>query len=510
MQGFNTKVVSTKGLPISVAFRPGCSKSREYVALGGLGFGTKIGVHNPSLVNVLRGLVERVFRVEGRDGLTAPPQPKKGQFRKLGVFTSRLLRRLGSCRPWSVDEFVNSYRGAKQAAVRAAAESVAHSPVCKADAELRTFVKAEKLNLSKKPDPAPRIIQPRNPRYNAAVGPFLKRIEHQVYRAIADVWGGPTVMKGYNARETGDHLAAMWSEFSDPVGVGLDASRFDQHVSAEALEWEHGVYNSIFHDADLARYLKWQVDNKGIAFTPEGRVKYQVKGCRMSGDMNTALGNCLIMCALVFTYCLEKGIKARLANNGDDCMVIMNRKDLNKFNKGLREWFLAYGFNMTVEPPAWEIERLEFCQTRPVKVAGGWIMVRNPRLVMDKDCINLHPHNLPYAQWLGHVGTCGGALCAGIPILQEFYTVLRGLGGPNGRAMEMTGMDMMAQGLTCHLAPIQDDTRISFFKAYGIAPWEQLALEEELRVRGANITVGPCVEGYHTAQSLFDIPDGWL
>jgi hypothetical protein len=31
-------------------------------------------------------------------------------------------------------------------------------------------------------------------------------------------------------------------------------------------------------------------------------LKYQVEGCRMSGDMNTSSGNCMIMVALVYSY----------------------------------------------------------------------------------------------------------------------------------------------------------------------------------------------------------------
>lgn len=498
------------GLPLSVSARKGHPKSREFISLGGLGFGVQFGVHNHSLSNVLRGLVERVFRVQGREGLVNPPKPSVGAFEKLSGFRARLLRCLGSCRPWTVEQFVLSYRGAKQTVVRAAAESVSQRPVCKADAKLSTFVKAEKLNLSKKPDPAPRVIQPRHPRYNVAVGPYLKSIEHRVYGAIAEVWGGPTVMKGYNAVDTAQHLRDMWDSFHDPVGVGLDASRFDQHVSRDALEWEHSIYNGVFRDSELARLLKWQISNEGVAHTPDGVVKYKVDGCRMSGDMNTALGNCLLMSAMVHAYCEERGVRARLGNNGDDCIVIMSRKDLARFSNGLRDWFLRMGFNMTVEEPVFCFERIDFCQTRPVLACGRWVMCRDVRLVMDKDTVNLHPGNVGYADWLSHVGQGGGALARGVPVLQTFYSVLRQLGSGNAKSWEVTGMDMMAKGLECGLEPVDDDARVSFYKAFGITPWDQLALEEEIASRGAGINVGLISVGPLVSNNaLLNIEDGW-
>lgn len=502
-------MVSTNGLPISVMPRQGESKSRRYIRLGGLGFGVNFGVHNHSLINVLRGLVERVFQVVRNGKLVPPPQPVEGIFSKLSGFRAKLLRSLGSCRPWSVDDFINSYKGAKQSAVRAAAESVAQRPVTKADAELATFVKAEKLNLSSKPDPAPRVIQPRHPRYNVCVGPYIKRLEHDLYRAIASVWGGPTVMKGFNAVDSAKHIRDMWESFDDPVAIGLDASRFDQHVSRAALKWEHSVYNGVFRCPKLAKLLEWQLTNKGRAFTPEGVVKYQVEGCRMSGDMNTALGNCLLMCAMVHRYVEERGIKARLANNGDDCIVIMSRRDLAQFSKGLEDWFLQFGFTMVVEPAVDTFERIDFCQTRPVFANQRWVMCRNPRIVLDKDTVDLRPSNHLYSNWLHHIGTGGGALASGVPILQEFYATLRELGTPGQVSTSMTGMDMMAHGLDCTLVPIDDDARVSFYKAFGITPWDQIAIEREIHARADWIDVGQIVPDHALYNPLLNIEDGW-
>lgn len=478
--------------------------------MSSLGFGVEYGVHNHSSKNVLRGLVERVFRVVKNGHLVSPPKPTARVFENLGLFKSRLLAVLGSCRPWSIEQFVQSYTGAKRLRVEKAAASVSHRPITKMDARLSTFVKAEKLNLSAKPDPAPRVIQPRDPRYNVCVGPYLKAHEHHVYDAIAEVWGGPTVMKGYNSVEVARELRSMWDGFSDPVCVGLDASRFDQHVSRDALEWEHGVYNSMFHCPKLKQWLSWQIDNQGIARVPEATIKYQVQGCRMSGDMNTALGNCLLMTAMVWEYVRERGIPARLGNNGDDCVVIMSRRHLSKFTQGLRDWFLTYGFDMKVEAPVDVFERVEFCQTRPVWNGEEWVMTRDLRTVFTKDAVCLHTKTNPYGRWLSHVGEGGGALCAGIPVMQQYYTILRELGNGGKYTGELTGMDYMGKRLKCREVPISDEARVSFYKAFGINPYQQVALESELRFRSKSVTMDLKFGIQPTScDHILNILDGW-
>ena len=119
------------------------------------------------------------------------------------------------------------------------------------DAYLKTFVKAEKINTTKKPDPAPRVIQPRNVRYNVEVGRYLRRFEHYLYRGTDEIWNGPTIIKGYTVKQIGKIARDAWDSFVSPVAIGFDMKRFDQHVSSDALKWEHSVYLDAFcHDID--------------------------------------------------------------------------------------------------------------------------------------------------------------------------------------------------------------------------------------------------------------------
>lgn len=429
-----------------------------------------------TLSNVVHGVVERVLSVSRGGHLVPPYKPVAGMFDKLREFRSRVLGAMDSCRPYTIEEFISTYKGAKQRAVRRAAESLVSRPLTKSDAMVNIFVKVEKL-VKKLKDLVPRIISPRDPRYNCIVGPYIKAAEKPIFQAIAKVWGGPTVMKGYDAFEAARHMRDMWESFTTPVAIGLDASRFDQHVSVRALQYEHSFYNSIYQDSELARALTYQLHNVGIGYTRDGKIKFSVDGRRMSGDMNTSLGNCLLMCAMVWQLCRELNIPARLANNGDDCVVFMDIRHAERFNNHVRGYFLRFGFDMKVEPAVTEFERVEFCQTHPVYDGDRWRLCRAPTCIC-KDLCHIRPGSINYLEWVAAVGTAGAALYGDMPILGAFYNTLAAPSRFN-----------INEGALVHWAtdnPVSPrepsmKARVSFYVAFGIPPWTQEYIEQHIR-----------------------------
>lgn len=426
-----------------------------------------------------------MFNVERDGGLAPTPRPAHGAFSSLSAFRSAVLRRLPKFPAVTYDEFVGRYSGRRRTIYAKAAADALSLGVREKHAYMSSFIKAEKVKITdSKPDPAPRLIQPRDPIYNVEVGRRISHLEKPLYRAIADVFGGPTVMKGYNAADTAKHMREMWDQFVDPVAIGLDASRFDQHVSCDALKWEHSVYLGAVPQSEratLAALLKWQLKNKGFIRTPDQAIKYTVNGCRMSGDMNTAMGNCLIMCGLVWTLISELDIRARLANNGDDCVLFIERSDLPKLDH-LGPWFLNYGFTMKVEAPVDVFERIEFCQTQPVLVSGSWLMVRNPLVCIDKDCCSTLALNNPRVAmgWATAVGDCGMSLAGNVPVLQSFYRSLQRFGGGTkiGPTLQLeSGFFQLARGMDRRYGEIRDETRYSFYLAFGMTPSAQVELE---------------------------------
>jgi len=403
-----------------------------------------------------------------------------------------------------MEQFPWLYTGRRKVVYELAVESLRSRPVERRDSFLKTFTKAEKIlfysclaHVLAKVDPAPRVIQPRDPRYNVAVGRYLKPYEGMVYRAIGRLWGDITVAKGLNAEQRGKLVESKWNQFRSPVAVGLDASRFDQHVSADALRWEHSIYRLMNNDPEFAELLSWQVQNKGFGSARDGKVRYRVNGCRMSGDMNTALGNCLLMSSMVYAYLHSKGIKGSLINDGDDCVVFMEQHSLARFTDGLDLWFTEMGFNMKVEEPVYVLEQVEFCQCRPIWTPDGYVMVRNVRQSLGKDSVSLKPLDnfKVFEKWCYEVGGCGLSLTGGIPVVSHFYKCLqrashgRSAGRLGFDPVFETGMRMMAKGMSREDKTIHHKTRFSFYLAFGIQPDSQVLWEKYYDGYDLNYTV---------------------
>jgi len=112
--------------------------------------------------------------VEVKGELRPTPKPTPGAFGQMSRFNSKLSSFLPKTTRLTPKEFLGFYSGRKLERYQKAVESLEMHPVREKDAWLSTFVKAEKLNITAKPDPAPRVILPRDPRYNVEVGRYLR------------------------------------------------------------------------------------------------------------------------------------------------------------------------------------------------------------------------------------------------------------------------------------------------------------------------------------------------
>lgn len=464
-------------------------------------------------MNLVRGIRERVFAVERSGVLVQPPRPEPGVMEKeLEMEAIMLDRQAFPTTPMTTDEFVGCYVGRRRTVYSDAVASLATLPVHRKDSNSNSFLKAEKLNLSLKGDPAPRLIHPRDPRYNVSVGRYLKRIEHDVYHAIDTMWGQRTVLKGYNATKVASILRRKWDSFTSPIAVGLDASRFDQHVSVDALKWEHKRYLPYFagHDRQaLKELLRWQLRTKCFARADDGRVKYTVAGMRFSGDMNTGLGNCLLMSSMVKAWCRKCGIKAQLGNNGDDCVLVLDASQEQQLDLGgMCRWFETLGFTMKVEPTVSDFERIEFCQAHPVWNGQDWVMCRNHRIAQAKDCVSIKPldNKSVFDKWRRAIGLCGMSLTGGVPVQQDFYAAMlrgtEGLQALSDPTLE-TGMAILARGMRSGYSRPTPEARYSYWVAFGVSPDEQEALEGFYR--GQHLAFASPVEGEGTLRCPIEL-----
>lgn len=156
-------------------------------------------VHNNSLNNLLRGINERVFYINNER--VEPVQPILNGFDQLKWFEEKFTAT--TLRPWTLEKFADSYVGSQRSRYQKAVDSLAFQPLSDDDTIVSTFVKCEKINFSRKKDPAPRVIQPRNPRFNASIGRFIKPLEHLIYKRLRKLYGMPCVAKGFDTFQTG-------------------------------------------------------------------------------------------------------------------------------------------------------------------------------------------------------------------------------------------------------------------------------------------------------------------
>lgn len=468
-------------------------RRRNVTRVMGLTAPLAFGVYNNSLVNLERGLIERVMLVPGPRGLEPPPETShRIFFSRLKSTLTALARHLPSTAPIPRETFPRLYRGRKQTIYQRAVESLQRRGLTDRDARIKAFLKCEKVLFRDAAgaclDKAPRIINPRSPRYNVEVGRYLKLLEKRIFKSITGLYdGSPTVFKGMNAAEQATALYELFTSFTDPVAFCSDFHRFDQHVSRIALQWEHLVYLKCFHGSDRARLaylLQLQLENRGIAHANDGAVRFKVEGRRMSGDMNTGMGNCLLVSCMYHAYLKHLGIKAKLANNGDDCVVIMERRDAARFREGAWKWFHSMGFNLALEDPVDVFEKISFCQTNPVWTPSGWVMVRTGLASLVKDVTSYVglPSEKAVRTYFSEIGVMGLSCAGGIPVAQEVYNQLAAIGeGRRTKSQITSGLKWISAGMTRTYGPVHPLTRVSYWRAFGIAPAMQEALEEEVR-----------------------------
>jgi len=442
--------------------------------------------HNNSADNILRGLGERLYMVPTDDGFALPPRPVVFD---CGDYAERVVRKMPKMtEPIEAEEFVLLYNGPKRKRYEAAMKNVLdQGGITSKHSKITLFIKDEKVLSWNKVDPAPRLISPRSPEYCLELGRFIKPIEHLLYKAVARVWGEVTIYKGLNFNERGQGLREKWDSFKDPVAIGLDASRFDQHVSRLALEWEHSIYTGCY--VGKQKYLHWllrqQLNNSGDCYVDDKHISYSVEGGRMSGDMNTALGNCLIMTGVTWWFLQSLGVKGKLANDGDDCVLFVEREDAARIVEELPGFFLQRGFTMKVEKPVDVFEEIEFCQCHPVWNGEQWTMCRNLAKVLYCDGVHVG-RTEEEINIIRHATSVSGAVWSrGIPILPVFYQHLGKCCYASKKEkklreflMRNSGTYWHSRGCNSGTHNITGEARLSFYRAFGVSPSEQEAIED--------------------------------
>lgn len=442
-----------------------------------------VGAFSRSITNLVAGFKERVLYIDPHGSL---PPPCTADLTPLYQMAARVAELIPVTNPISAAQYVASKVGSKlRVYERALADLKARRPTLGSLARLSFFVKREATCHTKRQ--VPRVISPRAPGFNILLGRYLKPIEHAVYEALRNVAGSdvPVIAKGLTQQEKAGVIKHNMEKYG--MCVGIDASRFDQHIRAELLDVEHAVYRAVYAgDAHLRALLREQLRVRGTGRAPDGRVRYSGPAMRCSGDVNTSLGNCLLTALLAMQFLKEHNIRGCFFADGDDCLLFMPRSALPRL-VALAPWYRERGLTMKVEDPAFALEQVEFCQSRVVWDGAAYNLVRSPEKVLNTT--GFVPYELTEHAYLCHlraIGLCGLAMAAGVPILQPFYSKLvrdGRTGKHNARLLEGSGHQARVQMRKGHMAkcrPVTAEARASFAAAWGISPMEQIVIEREL------------------------------
>jgi len=501
--------------PVEKAPLGGRARPTAYTVVDQLAVCSQWIIPNRNVINLERGVVTRVFKVKDKDGNYADcPRPTTQSTAELNMFRKVVLDVLEPHPFVPLEMIPGLYIGPKRKRNQSAVDSFRSVPLRELDAHISAHTKVEKVNVAlgimcvggkahHLHAKDPRVIQARTPRYNVKLAQYLKLNEHRYFSAIDIAYSrfnakqdfSRTIMKGLNAAQQGKEIAAKWAMFQNPIAVRIDAKRFDQHCSPLVIRFEHTFYKrglARLLNADQQRELAWllqrQLANKCFGRCHDGTIKYTAHG-RMSGDLNTGLGNVVIMCSLMYGYFSHvrnnvardfpalDPIQLQLVNNGDDCCVIVEREHLDYVTSALEDWFLRYGFEMDIEGLAHSLEQIKFCQSHPIWTPHGHVMVRAMPMSFAKDSINLDPR-VDFDTWRTNIGTCGLALTAGIPMAQAYYSSMLGSLPMKRELNYTTGMEFLAHGMESRVLPIHPLTRVSVYNAFGILPDRQRCIEK--------------------------------
>jgi len=478
-------------------------RARSTYKLVGIGLLDSYRAYNVSVTAMERAFKERMYFYKNDKGdWVDVPRPLPFLVRNESRdFVKLFAEHATYTNPIKMSDFPSHFEGAKRRRYQQAVDNLTTTsrPNYKSMMRIRHFPKFETYNLTLKPDPKPRGINPPGDEALVLLGMRIKPLEKKIYKVLEVIFGYKIIFKGMNQEQRATQFKSYYDIFDDPVSVEEDASAFEASVTSDWLSFTNEIYMLFYKgDRELAELLKLTLLNVGSAFCHDGKISFKFEG-RGSGFPDTSLGNCLISAFQFWLFTRKCGIvKHRCGIDGDDKTPIMERKDAVKAGLRIKEFYLDLGFRITCGKIQGEFEKLVFCGSSPVRVDDGYIMVREPRKCIAKDSVSRKPLDgeKNFRRWIKSVGECGMAQNGGIPVLQEFYTCLD-RNAKDAVAFEKDSFMNEAyshkvKGMNRKYKEISEASRASFYFAFGISPDEQVAIEEHFKSVVLDYSVNQC------------------
>lgn len=280
----------------------------------------------------------------------------------------------------STADYVQQFSGAKRTRLVRAIKD-AEQKNC-LNWKVTGFVKCDKYSKEAAETKAPRMIQFRNPAVNADLAKVMGPAEHEL---LLGPGCGPTRTPDSSKGMNLTRRAEVWHEkryaFADAVCVMGDFSKFDAHVSTQALKLEHYVWRAI-----SGRQMEG-LDNQLINHGTAAGHYYTAAGTRMSGDRNTGGGNTIIVVVLLRLVAKLSNTPVEILVDGDDHNIWMPRKKEKAFREVATAVFTRV-FGMRWEAPSTtRHNEEEYCHAALSYSASGQpICVVDPIRHMERAC----------------------------------------------------------------------------------------------------------------------------
>lgn len=463
----------------------------------------QVGCFSSSSSNMRLAILGRVLSKEV-NGVRKPllkTLPLPGHEDPLRQFADAIRRLSSPTTALEPAAFAAQYSGGKRKEYDRAAESLRFQPLIEQDSNIKLFLKLEKDIRSQKPGRIPRCILPPDVRYTVETGRFVHPMEKTLYATIDELWGSRVVTKGRNYSQVGDMFSEAWLDFNEPCSLDCDVSKMDQSITEEVLE----VLLDLLADLTmtdneyLRKILKWTLRTKVRGRADDGMFSYHQRGTLSSGMCYTSITGVFVVTGIAWLFRRKLGIKMRMVDAGDDMTLIFEKDDLPLVMSQLAQFYAQFGLTLEIGIPNFVLEGIEFCQSHPVKIGSRYQMVRNARTAGVKDyvCVDRLDRVQDICAWWESVGKCGLASQGGSPVATARYNQMvrsssRLLESLNlkPRAVKRYraavrrhdeasgGFNQFGKGMT-NGSIVSDESRFSYYLAFGMTPQVQRALEEE-------------------------------
>jgi len=425
-------------------------------------------------------------------------------------------------RPMYDDQELDAYFASFPPKKRELYREAYKTPVCyRKDGSVTAFIKCE--NVPYKTKDKPRVIQFRQPAFLAHMAPWYKPIEHRILKDgfCWNKYQKRTSAKGLNNLERMEILEDMVSSLLDPYAIALDGRSWDAHITGGALKAEWRFYIKMAYFAGypswvlraMRKCMKVQLKNRCRFRVDDATGRYKVNANRMSGDLNTGCGNTVLQSGYIAAAMKNLNVPQnhwRMLVDGDDAVLLVSGRylpNLDNLDKEMARYSQDCEIGTPTPVALDNMEGIDFCQSRPVRVDGKWRLVRNPKKVYN----GYHMVNTYYRsqeeteRFMATVAAPEMIFARGVPILRNLFTCLHRLAG-NAKPLDAVARRFWLRQCgnlegAIPEAEISWETRLSFEKAFGWSPSEQLFMEDEFDAWDRSHLLEACSKGWQPSTS---------